>query len=154
LHRRTKVAISLFHRLEPYFLLLSLLLPTRQAKVSRRRRKQVERTFFDAQAACSDDDDSSSSDDDDEGDGQYDGSMIDDTSQDNDDPSNHRQVDNDLLRDDTNTGAGREDVADDVDVDDAVALLTNDTIENLINDLDKPDYESWQAEKEQDGKWR
>ena len=63
------------------------------------------------QAVCSDDDDSSSSDDDDEGDGQRDGYMIDETSQDNNDHSHHRQVDNDLLRDDTNIGVGREDVA-------------------------------------------
>ena len=89
---------------------------TRQAKVSRR----LVETLFDTEAACNDDD-SSEGDDDDEGDGQCDGSMIDDNSQDNNDHSHHRQVDNDYLRDYTNTGAGREDVAAGVDGDEFIS---------------------------------
>ena len=94
----------------------SSFIATRQAKVSRR----LVETLFDTEAACNDDD-SSEGDDDDEGDGQCDGSMIDDNSQDNNDHSHHRQVDNDYLRDYTNTGAGREDVAAGVDGDEVIS---------------------------------
>lgn len=94
----------------------SSFIATRQAKVSRR----LVETLFDTEAACNDDD-SSEGDDDDEGDGQCDGSMIDDNSQDNNDHSHHRQVDNDYLRDYTNTGAGREDVAAGVDGDEFIS---------------------------------
>ena len=95
----------------------SSFIATRQAKVSRR----LVETLFDTEAACSNDDDSSKGDDDDEGDGQCDDSMIDDNSQDNNDHSHHRQVDNDYLRDYTNTGAGREDVAAGVDGDEVIS---------------------------------
>ena len=95
----------------------SSFIATRQAKVSRR----LVETLFDTEAACDDDDDSSKGDDDDEGDGQCDDSMIDDNSQDNNDHSHHRQVDNDYLRDYTNTGAGREDVAAGVDGDEVIS---------------------------------
>ena len=94
----------------------SSFIATRQAKVSRR----LVETLFDTEAACNDDD-SSEGDDDDEGDGQCDDSMIDDNSQDNNDHSHHRQVDNDYLRDYTNTGAGREDVAAGVDGDEFIS---------------------------------
>lgn len=127
----------------------SSFIATRQAKVSRR---QVEKILFDTEAACSNDDDSSGTskgDDDDEGDGQCDDSMIDDNSQDNNDHSHHRQVDNDYLRDYTNTGAGREDVAAGVDGDDFISdpddtdlafaklfsnELSKETIEDVTND--------------------
>mmetsp|Transcript_22121 Transcript_22121/g.53599 ORF Transcript_22121/g.53599 Transcript_22121/m.53599 type:complete len:264 (-) Transcript_22121:61-852(-) len=119
------------------------------AKVSRR---QVEKILFDTEAACSNDDDSSGTskgDDDDEGDGQCDDSMIDDNSQDNNDHSHHRQVDNDYLRDYTNTGAGREDVAAGVDGDEFISdpeytdleiaklfsnELSTETIEDVTNE--------------------
>jgi len=122
----------------------SSFIATRQAKVSRR----LVETLFDTEAACNDDD-SSEGDDDDEGDGQCDGSMIDDNSQDNNDHSHHRQVDNDYLRDYTNTGAGREDVAAGVDGDDFISYpdatdlafaklfsneLPSETIEDVTNE--------------------
>ena len=123
----------------------SSFIATRQAKVSRR----LVETLFDTEAACSNDDDSSKGDDDDEGDGQCDDSMIDDNSQDNNDHSHHRQVDNDYLRDYTNTGAGREDVAAGVDGDDFISYpdatdlafaklfsneLPSETIEDVTNE--------------------